>query len=332
MSHDQSCTSELTASEVEELLRSTRVHSSAHPQNYCQSYRMKEDQNFCNNQEKGDRLDGHGLRSHRDHSGTNMMMSNIKCRENYLRGGHCCAHKESHYRKQEVRFKGLKNHHCSQKDGHHSSYQVRNCIQEDWPVGNQYYSINRTRANGCFLPISQNQDGVLAFQQQLYSTPASYIPLSDYISMEEEKLYCWSHDGSPAMATDSSSTHSRGTPSPLYEDDTLYTILNIMDTTEPITAIFMGFQTAQDEYGQAQEFESFLKAELVIINNDDSVNYSIEAKNNLGSNGCKLGSNGKSGHEDVRLVVESGEKWKKRWVGSGIRKTKKKHRTCCTIV
>lgn len=332
MSHGQSCTSELTASEVEELLRSTRVHSSAHPQNYCQSYHMKEDQYFCNNQEKGDRVEGRGLTSQRDHSGTNMMMSNIRCRENYLRGDHYCVHKESNYRKQEVRIKGLKNYHCSEKDSHHSSYKVRNCIQEDWPASNQYYSINRTRANGCFLPISQNQDGVLAFQQQLYSTPASYIPLSDYISMKEEKLYCCSHDGSPATATDSSSTHSRGAPSPLYEDDTPYTILNIMDTTEPITAIFMGFHTAQDEYGQAQEFESSLKAELVVINNDDSVDDSVEAKNNLGSNGCKLGSNGKSGHEDLRLVVENGEKWKKRWVGSGIGKTKKKHRPCCTIV
>ncbi|CAJ1071409.1 palmdelphin isoform X1 [Xyrichtys novacula] len=59
-------------------------------------------------------------------------------------------------------------------------------------------------------------------------------------------------------------TSDRG-PSPLYADNAPHTILNTVDTTEPITAIFMGFQTAQDDIGPGQEFEGSLKVELVII-------------------------------------------------------------------
>uniref|UniRef100_A0A3B4A0X3 Palmdelphin n=1 Tax=Periophthalmus magnuspinnatus TaxID=409849 RepID=A0A3B4A0X3_9GOBI len=96
---------------------------------------------------------------------------------------------------------------------------------------------------------------------QLSYTPANDIPLSDYISVdEEEELLC--------CRLPPSSQRASPTPSPIFGEDTNYTILNAMETGEPITAVFMGFQPAADDSGQGQEFEGALKAELVIIDDD----------------------------------------------------------------
>lgn len=148
--------------------------------------------------------------------------------------------------------------------------------------------------------------------------------------MDEEKLYWLGHDD-PATAIYSGSTHSDRVPSPLYAEDTPYTILNAVDTTEPITAIFMGFQTVQNDSGQAQAFEGSLKAELVIIednyDNSDDINMK-EKRGQLESDNCP---NGISVNGNMGRGVGGGDRLTERRVGPGIKKIKKNHKHCCTV-
>uniref|UniRef100_A0A3Q4HEZ5 Palmdelphin n=1 Tax=Neolamprologus brichardi TaxID=32507 RepID=A0A3Q4HEZ5_NEOBR len=78
-----------------------------------------------------------------------------------------------------------------------------------------------------------------------FSYTPCYIPAVDYISEEEHY---------PSLHQSNRQTGSRA---PLTGDD----------PAEPITAIFMGFQSALDE--SRQEFEGSLKAELVIVEDDE---------------------------------------------------------------
>lgn len=356
-SHDQSCMSELSANEVEQLLRSATVHRQVNHQNYHQNQSRREEHCFPNKQDERDRVEGRDLRHQRGHNGNHVLRNNMtdidfSCRNSGVE--HRYGHEESHYRRQEKRnnqsnlreghrpgnYKGVGPYYGNQKDGHKSLYQVQNCVQEDRPASRHNNSFNRSnsmvnegRANGCPLPQSHHQEVVSPYQPQLCYTPANYIPLRDYISVDEEELYCLSppsyhsHDGNPATALYSDSAHSDSVPTPLYKDDTPYTILNTMETTEPITAIFMGFQMAQDDSGQTQEFEGSLKAELVIIeDNDDNGNkISMKEKNSqLGSNSC-------SANRDMGHVEGVEDSWTERRVGPGIRKIKRKHKPCCSV-
>lgn len=354
--------SELSANEVEQLLRSATVHRQANHRNYHQNHSRRQELCFYNSQDERDRVEGGDLRCQRGHYGNHVLRNNMtdkdfSCRENWPRNPGVephYGHEESHYRRQEERnnqsnlreghrlgnYKGLGHHYGNQKDGQYSSYQVRKCVQEDRPAGRYNNGIigskgivNGGRANGCSLPRSHDQEVVSPYQPQLCYTPANYIPLKDYISVEEEELYCFSppsyhsHDGNPATALYSGSTHSDRVPSPLYGDDTPYTIINTVETTEPITAIFMGFQTAQDDSGQAQEFEGSLKAELVIIeDNDDNVDEISMKEKKI--NSCPTGS---SANGDMGRVEGVGDRWKERRLGPGIRKIKRKHKPCCTV-
>lgn len=196
---------------------------------------------------------------------------------------------------------------------------------------------NSGTANGFPPPRSHDEEVVSGYQPQLCYTPANYIPLRDYISVDEEEMYCFnspsyhSHDGNPHTVLYSDPTHSDRVPSPLYGDDTPFTILNAMDTTEPITAIFMGFQTAQDDSGQGQGFEGSLKAELVIIedNEDNSDKKSMkEKKSQLEGTGYLTGG---SAHGNIECVTGVGDKRTERRVGPGIRKIQKKHKACCAV-
>ncbi|XP_033505689.1 uncharacterized protein palmda isoform X2 [Epinephelus lanceolatus] len=308
-SHDQSCVSELSANEVEQLLRSATMHRQVNQANYHQNHIGTEEHCFYNHCDERDRAEGFDLRKQQGYYGNHLIRNNIAekdCtrRENWQRkpeANHGYGHQESHYRWQKGRnnnksnlseghqlgsHKGLGHHYGNQKDGH-SLDQVRNChsVQEDQPASHHTSSIIRSnsllnggRANDCPPPRSHDQEAVSPYQSQLCYTPANYIPLSDYVSVDEEELYCYSplsyhsNHGKPPTALYSGPTHSDRVPSPFYGDDTPYTILNAMETTEPITAIFMGFQTAQDDSGHSQEFEGSLKAELVIIeDNEDNI-------------------------------------------------------------
>ncbi|XP_073346887.1 uncharacterized protein palmda [Pagrus major] len=306
-SREQSYGSELSANEVEHLLRSATIHRQVHQPNYRQNHSRREEHCFYKHQDESDRVLGCDLRHLGGHSSNHLPRNNssekdLSCREKWQRkpgAGHRSGPQESHYRRQEERdnqsnlreghrlgnYKGLGNHYDNQSDCHYSSYQLRNCVQEDWPASGIITSnglVSGGRANGCPPPRSHDQEVVSTCQPLLCYTPANYIPLRDYISVEEEELYHFnppsyhSHDGNPPTAV-CDSAHSDRVPSPLYRDDTPYTILNATETTEPITAIFMGFQMAQDDSGQGREFEGSMKAELVIIkdNEDNAANNSM---------------------------------------------------------
>lgn len=231
---------------------------------------------------------------------------------------HQYGHKENQNRTQDERV-NHSNHnnrfnYGNHKDVYNSLYQVKNCVLEN--------RVDSSTVNGGPLPRSQNQEVLSPRQSQLCYTPASYIPLSDYITVDEEELFCFSPDGSTATATYNGPAHSKRAPSPLYADDTPYTILSSVDTTEPITAIFMGFQLTQDDSEQMPECEASLKAELIII--DDSDDETKETKTQPGSNSCQAGSPAVGN-------VGVGDKWMEKQVATGIRKMKKKHKACCAV-
>nr|XP_046265350.1 palmdelphin isoform X2 [Scatophagus argus] len=326
-SHDQSCVSELSANEVEQLLRSATVHCQANHQNYPQTHSTTEERCRRNGQDERDRVD---LRHQRGLYRNNVMENEFSCRENWVRKPgveHHHGHLSSQYRRQEER-KNQSNlrerHHPGnykwmghQKDGRYSSYVMSNCVQEDRSASRHNNGIIRSnsmvnggRASGCPLPRSHDQEVMSTYRPQLSFTPTNYIPLTHYISVDEEELsYCFSppayhsHDGNPPTAQYAGTTHADRVPSPIYGDDTPYTILNTMETTEPITAIFMGFQTAQDDSGQTQEFEGSLKAELVIIedNDDNGDDSNMKQKKDLDHLGGSCSANGKMAVGDIQM-------------------------------
>lgn len=350
-SREQSCGSELSANEVEQLLRSATVHRQANQPNYRQNHNMREEPCFYN-QHKRDKVEGgHRTGQYGDHILRN---KDFNCRENCPGAEPRYGHEESYYwrqREEEIEknnqsnlrdypanYKGLGHLWGKQKDDQRRSYQVRHCLQEDQPASCYNNAITRSnnmvnggRANG--LPRSHVQEVVSPYQAQLCYTPASYIPLRDYISVDEEEFYCFSppschsHDGNPVTAFYSGSTPSDTVPSPLYGDDAPYTILNTVDTTEPITAIFMGFQTAQDDSGQAQDFDGSLTAELVIIEDNEDNGHPISAKEKKG-NSCPTGS---SANGDKGYVKGGENRCSEKRVGPGIQKMKRKHKHCCTV-
>ncbi|XP_018535163.1 palmdelphin isoform X2 [Lates calcarifer] len=302
-SHDQTSVTELSASEVKQLLRSATAHRQVNYQNYHQNPSRKEEHCFYDHPDERGKVEGRDLRNQGGHYSDHILSNNTAEKDlkwqKKPQGEYRYGHQESHHNRQEERHnqgnlmeahrlgdhKGAGFHYGKQKDHHYSSYQVRRChsVQEKWPSAHHSNGVIRSnsgvnggRPNGCPPPRSHDQEAMSAYQSQLCYTPANYIPLSDYISVDEEQLYCYnppsyqscsqtgnSHNQSAPLY--SGPTHCDRVPSPLYGDDTPYTILNTIETTEPITAIFMGFQTAQDDSGRGQEFEGSLKAELVII-------------------------------------------------------------------
>ncbi|XP_028283881.1 palmdelphin-like [Parambassis ranga] len=349
-STDESCVSELSATEVEQLLRSATVHNQVKHQNLCQNPSRREEHCFYSHQEERDTVEGHDLRNQGGHYGHHVLKHNIAEKDFNGREKWLDEHRY-HYSRQECRNNHsnlrqshhLGHHYGNQQDDHHSSYQVRNChsVQGGGPVSHHSNGIirssswiNGSRPNGYPPPRSHDQRGVSFYQPQLCYTPANYIPLADYISVDEQehsyKTPSYqsnsqtenSHNQSTALYHGPS--HTDRVPSPLYGDDTPYTILNIMETTEPITAIFMGYQTAQDDSGQVQEFEGSLKAELVIIeDNEDNCEDSStkEKKNHTPARGSANGN--------MRQV--EGDRCTERQVGPGIKKIQKKHKACCTV-
>ncbi|XP_071232583.1 palmdelphin isoform X3 [Salvelinus alpinus] len=74
-------------------------------------------------------------------------------------------------------------------------------------------------------------------------------------------------------------------PSPIYQEDLHFSILNAIDTSEPITAIFMGYQTAKDDSGRGLGYEGSIRAELVVIGDEDGVDESNPQLNTYNPDG-----------------------------------------------
>lgn len=159
------------------------------------------------------------------------------------------------------------------------------------------------------LPTSQNQEVVSPRQPQLCYTPASSIPLSEYVSVDDDRLWSSSPDGSTATAAYS------GPVRPDRAEAASYTVLGSVDTSQPVTAIFMGFQLTQDDSGQTPESEASLEAELVFIDGDDGATE---------SDGRRAASS--AGGE---AVVVGGAR--RAQVATGIRKIPRNHKACCSV-
>ncbi|XP_059199946.1 palmdelphin-like [Centropristis striata] len=338
-SHSQSCVSELSANEVEHLLKSATVHRQVNHQNYQNQNHCRRKQQCFSNHQEYDRVEELDLRNQRGSYDKHLLKS-FSFRENcQRRPAHYC-HQESQNRWQEKRNNQSnlrESNYGNQKNGHCSSYQL---VRRDGPASHHTGGIfrsnsvvNSSRANERPPPRSHDQEAVSAYQPQLCYTPASYIPLNDYISVDEEELYCYSHDGKPPTAQYSEPHHFDTVPSPLFADDTPYSILNAMETSEPITAIFMGFQTTQNDSGEAQEFEGSLKAEIVVIgeneDNDEDDNSVKEKKNYVQLGGVSYPAASSSNGNLGRLEGVGDRRTVRR--GPGIRKIQKKSKPCCSV-
>lgn len=241
-SDDQSTISELSANEVEQLLKSDTVHRQMNHQNS-----RKNGHRFYSHNNSQRQIEEHTLR--------NLVNEDEEiCRrrsfENHC-NGHCQIKRNVREIQRGTSFKTLQqnnNNYCPNQVRRHKSFQNR--------LYNTYHNNSTDRANR-YPPRSHDQ--VAISRHQLSYTPASDIPLNNYISVDEEEEM-FRYRPSTQLASPA--------PSPIYGEDMPYTVLNDMETTEPITAIFMGFQTAQDDSCRGQEFEGALKAELVIIDDD----------------------------------------------------------------
>ncbi|XP_069029341.1 palmdelphin [Embiotoca jacksoni] len=355
-SHDQSSVSELSAKEVEDMLRSATVHRQAKHRNYAQTLGGREERCFYEQRDdERHRAEGRGLRDGaegcalrdgaegcgpRDQGGrygchlprSSSAQTDLSHRDNWQQTLHDERRRRPLDSRQEDRNSGS---HCL---GNHKELGARNChsVRERGPA---YHHTDRPIRggaserevpNGYARPTSHDPEVATAHQPPLCYTPASHIPLCDYISVDEEELFCYrppsyhsySHDKPSAPYRDPA--HCYIAPPPLCGDDAPYTILTTLDTTEPITAVFMGYQMAHDDSGELQEFEGSLKAELVIIEDDEGncgdgggVREKSHGKFPTGSY-----ANGKTGAED-RLT--------ERRLGPGIRKIQKKHKACCSV-
>ncbi|XP_053186605.1 palmdelphin [Scomber japonicus] len=308
-SHDQSRVSELSANEVEQLLKSATEHRQLNQQNYHQNHSRKAGHCFFSHPDENDHGEWYDPRNQRGLYGNSLPRNNTVQRDFSWQSKpldeRLYGHRQSWHEERINQYIGREGHRLGN----------RNIIRSS--------SLNIGRTNG--YPPPRSHDVVSPYQPQLCYTPANYIPLSDYVCVEEEELYCYSpppHHSHSHIA-DNQPTHSDRAPSPLYRDDSAYTILNTMETTEPITAIFMGFQTAEDDSGQVQEYEGSLKAELVIIEDNEEKS---KDKNNKGSvHGNPTGS---SANGNVGRMEGDGNKLKER---PGIKKIRKNHRPCCTL-
>lgn len=323
-SDDRSDSARLSAGEVEELLKSATLHRQANHRNLRQKHPSQGKQSRYSQQQETE-LDGADPQRHPGHHGNNMTKNRFTSRGSYVGSEHRSGHKENQGETQEDRA-NQSNHgnRGNHNDIDNSSHREKNCVLENWAAGHPKNRVGRGGGNGGPLPRWQSPEVLSPQQPQLCYTPTSYIPLSDYVSVDEDELFCFSPDGSTATAVYSGHAHPDRAPSPLYAEDTPYTILHSVDATEPITAIFMGFQLTQDDSGHAPECEASLKAELIIIDGD-SDDETKETRNQPGTNGCQ------AGRSAVGDVLGGGDRRTHKQVATGMGKIKKKHQACCAV-
>ncbi|XP_028327703.1 palmdelphin-like [Gouania willdenowi] len=155
-------------------------------------------------------------------------------------------------------------------------------------------TIRRRRCNPersphlCYTPVHHTP--LCVHQEALYSSNSPFY--------QSQNRY--SQVTSPYRG----STHYDRVPSPLLADDVPFTILHSIDTSEPITAVFMGFHTTQDDGRPDREADGSIRAELVVIGDERE--------------GCPFTDKGK-------VVAES---LMEKQTGADRRK---KHKQCCCV-
>ncbi|XP_029929798.1 palmdelphin [Myripristis murdjan] len=362
-SHDHSCVSELSANEVEQLLRDATQYCHRNQQNHSR----RQGRRYSNHLDERQKGEGHQHRNqgekhyYGNHHPRNSVGQEGCCYSNQQSKNLLRRQSEEHYYGDRVSHRSQKERccHSNQREGHYlrNQQEDHHCTERNCHGNHSYHNSNRAssiirssskmsggRTNGCPPPRSHDQKTVSAYQSELCYTPANHIPLSDYVSVDED---VYLYRPAPYRAFDQSENSHNGNnrssalyygpsqsdrpPSPLFEADAPYTILSTIDATEPITAIFMGFQTSQDDSGRGQEYDGSLKAELVIIDDNDDGDNDNKVKEGNGNLGAIQEKAGRSANGKTGAAEAGGHRWSDRWLQPGIRKIQKKHKPCCTV-
>ncbi|KAM9789887.1 palmdelphin [Neosynchiropus ocellatus] len=301
----------LSADEVEQLLRNA-AQNKVNQQRSAHNHHRGAPRCCCNLKDEWGNREG-PLRPTFSHHGTSNKTCERECRE-----GRSKITLEELRRARQERQKcreERRNSNCF-RCGHKDHLQQSKCccVQNSHHGNHHTCRIPRScsSVSQCLPPRSHDPEEVSCHHPRLRYTPASHIPLDDYVSVEREQVYCY--NGRPAQS-------DRG-PSPLCEDDAPYTILNSLDTSEPITAVFMGFQTTEDD--QSRDFEGSLKAELIVINDDADE----KPDKSRGKQGQQQGQH-LHGAAVSRSVNGGGRTQTQK--GPSVRKIQKKHKACCSI-
>ena len=224
--------------------------------------------------------------------------------------------------------------HGNQDAGPHHGPRRRHGNRPDAPCGYRGYDGSHGNPARTEPAVSRTNRGAASpWRPELCYTPANHIPLTDYVSVEGEELFLYSPPPSPSDSQSEAGgpdgdgqspaffygpARSQRAPSPLYEADAPFTILSAMETSEPFTAVFLGFQTTQDESGRGQEYEGSLEAELVMI---DDAN---DASGASGASGAVEGGGGYPAGIASNQALRPDDK--RRTSGS-----RKQNKACCTV-
>uniref|UniRef100_A0A6Q2XMX8 Palmdelphin n=1 Tax=Esox lucius TaxID=8010 RepID=A0A6Q2XMX8_ESOLU len=104
------------------------------------------------------------------------------------------------------------------------------------------------------------------YNQNPFSYSAEFHPNHDSYHSSREKQQ-------GGMFYDSITEKDRR-PSAICQVDSHFSVLNAMDMSDPVTAIFMGYQTTKDDSGCGVGYEGSIRAELVVIRDEDGVDES----------------------------------------------------------
>ncbi|XP_005753855.1 palmdelphin-like isoform X3 [Pundamilia nyererei] len=317
-SRGQNGVSELSANEVEHLLRNATMHGQAKHQNW----NRVEEHDLRKQPGHYDVLQRH--KADKDSSSNENSQRNPHSEHHYCNQDSCLIKNEGRSQQSNLTESCVTrlDHYGNQRDCHCSSYPVTNChrLQEGGSASRQPSGMTRsssriTEPSRCCVPLRTHDQEILTHTRFSY-TPC-YIPAIDYISEEEHYR--------PSLYQSNRQTGNRHR-APLTGDDPPCTVLSVLDTAEPITAIFMGFQSALDESRQVREFEGSLKAELVIVEDDEDYDDSnMKEKKSHGHIPKPSASNGAAAH-----VQGLGDGHRESAVGPGVRKIRKKQ-PCCSV-
>ncbi|XP_041849321.1 palmdelphin-like [Melanotaenia boesemani] len=288
-SHNQRCISE----QVEQSPGSATMLCQIKQQNYHLNPNKRKERGFPNPRDEREDQEGR----YRNHilKGT-LAETDFTSRGRWRRN----PHDELCYCHHAVNHEGQGHYHGNGRDHNYSQYS--NSMSRHSRV------INDSSSSRQLPQRSQHQEGATAHQPQQSSAPDSLIPADDNI----HELDCQTPPSRQATRV----------PSLVLVDHSPCTMLSSLQITEPITAIFMGFQTAQDDSGQVQEFEGILKAELILI--QDNKDHG-EASSMTETKDCPQVP---TGHSASRNVGD-GDRWTERRLG--VRKIKESHKPCCSV-
>ncbi|KAM6948262.1 palmdelphin [Aplochiton taeniatus] len=212
-----------------------------------------------------------------------------------------------------------------------------------------YYNNNQRGSHGnqqtsewnrlCTYQVPRNNEcpGIRSHDQEVapdYRPKPCYRPANDIshnsgFNMKEEKELYSNSQSAPSSMFYCSTPLERG-PSPLYEDNAPYSIISAIETTEPITAVFLGFQTSQDDSVQQPVHQGSIRAELVVIgeeHDEDGVSLAQFEKDSYGfSTVTPLKIMSLKGAEPGMTRGKTD-----RWT-AGSRKVQRNYKHCCSVM